>query len=204
LSMSKHPETDTPSEDTAQAEQPVETTPPPHRLQRETILIAADRTRLALVVALCTLTGVGVGFGLSTMTTHSARCGSHAAVQRVAAHAPRIAVAGADVTWLGVEVRSLGAWNGSQPGALITGVFPGSPAASAGLETGDLILAMQGQQIQSSQALVRTVRSFQANTHVLIDVRRANGENETIRTKLSSIDVDLLSSRNYRSNLSRR
>jgi len=124
-------------------------------------------------------------------------------VQRVALHAPTIAVAGSTVTWLGVEVRSFGAWSGNQPGALVTGVFSGSPADTAGLETGDLIVALQGQTIQSSHDLVRTVRTFDANSLVLIDVRRENGDSETIRTKLSSIDLGLLRSRNYRSNLQR-
>ncbi len=43
----------------------------PGRLERQTVVMVNDRGRLALLVALCTLAGVAVGFGLSTLIAGS-------------------------------------------------------------------------------------------------------------------------------------
>jgi len=57
-------------------------------------------------------------------------------------------------------------------GAVVTRVDPGSPAATAGLRTGDVIVAANGGRIDGSEAL----RNFQglqaANARVTLDVRR--------------------------------
>jgi len=61
--------------------------------------------------------------------------------------------------FLGVEVRSVGApgfGGASASGALIGGVVPGGPAASAGLAAGDVITAIDGRTV-SSPASVSTI-----------------------------------------------
>jgi len=57
-------------------------------------------------------------------------------------------------------------------GAVVTRVYPGSSAAGAGLEVGDVILAANGQQIVNAEAL-RNFQGLQAvNARIALDVRR--------------------------------
>ena len=77
---------------------------------------------------------------------------------------------------------------GEVRGVVVTRVYPGSAAARAGVQVGDVILAADGQRIDSSEAL----RNFQglqaADARVTLDVRRdgralqlATGLSETPR-----------------------
>jgi len=50
------------------------------KLERQTVVMINDRGRLALLVGLCTLAGVAVGFGLSTMIAQSGSACSHNAL----------------------------------------------------------------------------------------------------------------------------
>jgi membrane-associated protease RseP (regulator of RpoE activity) len=62
------------------APQPTSATPPREeggRLQRQTFVMVNDRGRMVLLVALCTLAGVGVGFALAMMVNERAACPSH-------------------------------------------------------------------------------------------------------------------------------
>ncbi len=57
-------------------------------------------------------------------------------------------------------------------GAVVTRVYPGSAAASAGLKVGDVILSANGQQIVNAEAL-RNFQGLQAvNARIALDVRR--------------------------------
>lgn len=60
----------------------------------------------------------------------------------------------------------------SRNGALVTRVYPGSSAAAAGLQPGDVIVAANGQRIDSAEAF----RNFQglqaANARLSLDIRR--------------------------------
>ncbi|MDO4708314.1 MAG: Do family serine endopeptidase [Pseudomonadota bacterium] len=79
---------------------------------------------------------------------------------------------------LGIETRDLDVRSaqaaGLAPaqGALITRVYPDSSAAAAGLKAGDVIVAANGQRIDSAEAF----RNFQglqaANARITLDIRR--------------------------------
>jgi Do/DeqQ family serine protease len=57
-------------------------------------------------------------------------------------------------------------------GAVVTRIYPGSAAATAGLKVGDVILAANGEHIDNAEAL-RNFQGLQAvNTRVALDVRR--------------------------------
>jgi putative serine protease PepD len=60
-------------------------------------------------------------------------------------------------------------------GALVGAVTSGSPAAAAGLHTGDVITAVDGQQITGSGGLVAAIAAHQAGDHVALAVRRGSG-----------------------------
>jgi S1-C subfamily serine protease len=57
--------------------------------------------------------------------------------------------------FLGVDVVSLGPLSGLAGGAVVAAVSPGSPAASAGLVSGDVITALGGAAVSSAAGLER-------------------------------------------------
>jgi S1-C subfamily serine protease len=79
--------------------------------------------------------------------------------------------------YLGVSVAPS---TGSQAGALVQEVAAGSPAAKAGLRVGDLIVAIDGQPVQSYGQLVGRIRDHKPSDKVTLKVAR--GGNETTIT----------------------
>ena len=80
-------------------------------------------------------------------------------------------------SWLGVQVGAasgpLGAdlgWSGQ--GALVTGVYDGSPAADAGLHPGDIITRIGDREIADSTALVRAISALEPGRRVAFDIVR--------------------------------
>jgi putative serine protease PepD len=57
-------------------------------------------------------------------------------------------------------------------------IVPGGPAADAGLEAGDVILAMDGKTVQGSSELIVAIRSKQPGDTVTLTVRRDGSERQ--------------------------
>jgi putative serine protease PepD len=70
-------------------------------------------------------------------------------------------------------------------GALVAVVDPGSPAADAGLEVGDVVVAIDDQPINGSEGLVGVVRDHSAGDEVTIVVVR-NGDEVTLTATLAN------------------
>jgi S1-C subfamily serine protease len=81
--------------------------------------------------------------------------------------------------YLGVSVAD------ASPGATITAVVPSSPADRAGLQTGDVIVAINGQDIGDASDLVDTVQSHKPGERITLTVSR-NGANMTRTVTLGS------------------
>jgi len=58
-------------------------------------------------------------------------------------------------------------------GARVAGVMPGSVAARAGLQTGDVVLRAGGQAVAAPEDLIRVVRDQPAEAALALTVRRA-------------------------------
>lgn len=71
--------------------------------------------------------------------------------------------------WLGVQVTS----PETGPGALVAGVMPQSPAASAGLAAGDVIEAVNGRPISGPHALVTRISGMSVGKTVRLKVNEA-------------------------------
>jgi serine protease Do len=72
--------------------------------------------------------------------------------------------------WLGVSVED------SDNGVTVAGVDRTSPAARAGVRQGDMILAVNGERIESSRGLIRTVAAAAPGSSVSLSIRRQGHE----------------------------
>jgi S1-C subfamily serine protease len=80
-----------------------------------------------------------------------------AIASNMVAHIANAIIAGQPVkhAYVGISLDS-----GSVGGAGVTAITPGSPAASAGLQQGDLVIAINGKPITSTQQFIETVDTF--------------------------------------------
>jgi len=68
-------------------------------------------------------------------------------------------------------------------GALVSAVEPGSPAAEAGLEQGDVIVALDGRKVTDANAVRNQIAGTRPGSSVAIEVMR-DGKKETISARL--------------------
>jgi S1-C subfamily serine protease len=94
--------------------------------------------------------------------------------------------------WLGVSVRDLDPTFALQlgldqhaSGALVAGVIPGSPAAAAGIQTGDVIVEVAGQAITSANALTNELTALDPGQRVTVKLTGSHGS-RTIDVTLSN------------------
>ncbi len=101
--------------------------------------------------------------------------------------------------WLGVLIqdvtRSLGESFGmDQPrGALVARVLPDGPAESSGIQVGDIILAFNGRDINSSSDLPPVVGSTRVGEYVPVEIMR-NRKKISIKVKLGELPDDVAES----------
>jgi len=85
---------------------------------------------------------------------------------------------------LGVEVQDASAQGTS--GAYVVGVQSGSPAASAGLTAGDLIVSLGGQSVDSASALTAAIRAHHPGDHTSLGWINQAGQQRTASVTLAS------------------
>jgi membrane-associated protease RseP (regulator of RpoE activity) len=64
--------------------------------------------------------------------------------------------------------------------AVVSSVNPGSPAQEAGIQSGDIIVAMNGQEVRSYPEAISMVRQMRPGDELPIVIERARGENEVV------------------------
>jgi serine protease Do len=87
--------------------------------------------------------------------------------------------------WLGVAVRPAPPASGLK-GALAIDVNPNGPAAKAGIQPGDVLVAIDGRPIEDSSRLPRLVASIKPGTTTELKIVR-NGQPQTIEVKLEKM-----------------
>ena len=75
--------------------------------------------------------------------------------------------------WLGVGLAS------HDDGVLVSAVFKDTPAAEAGLQSGDVIVQFAGVAMTDSDTLVRSVGRYRAGEEITVEILRA-GETEEL------------------------
>ncbi len=80
-----------------------------------------------------------------------------------------------DRGWLGVSVQDVpGAVRTSNGGVAIAGIDRTGPAARAGLRTGDVVMSVNGDRVDSARGLIRAVAATAPGNSVRLAVRRGN------------------------------
>lgn len=81
--------------------------------------------------------------------------------------------------WMGVQLRTVTpelaqhlGLKGGAVGAYVDGVVPNSPAAQAGLQPGDVIVKLDGTQVEDPDRLIRTIRTRKVGQNVNVTVFR--------------------------------
>jgi TPR repeat protein/uncharacterized caspase-like protein len=91
--------------------------------------------------------------------------------------------------WLGVEIMNVAAdapaGSGPAHGAQVVKAYDEGAAKAAGIEPGDVVVALNGHEIRDAGALARIVRDLPAGIDVDLDLIRAGGK-ETRRLKLGA------------------
>jgi len=82
--------------------------------------------------------------------------------------------------YVGVELNAT-----SAGGAQVTRVTPNAPASNAGIEPGDVVTAINGKPISSTEAFIATIDSFSPGQQVTLTVHR-NGQTKTISLTLGT------------------
>lgn len=92
----------------------------------------------------------------------------------------------ADHAFLGVSTRDTTTTDGSskRAGAGVAAVTSGTPAAAAGLKVGDVVIAVDGQPVDSSTALIAQVRERTAGDKVTLTIIR-DGKRQDIAVTLA-------------------
>ncbi|MGH6892146.1 MAG: DegQ family serine endoprotease [Dongiaceae bacterium] len=100
--------------------------------------------------------------------------------------------------WLGVAIQELtpdltqGLGLASDKGALISSVQDGSPAATAGLKSGDVVLGFGDHAIASPKDLSRVVAETPSGTSAPVKIWR-NGAEQTVSIKVAPMKEDVAS-----------
>ena len=89
-------------------------------------------------------------------------------------------------SFLGILPRRMGV-NDKANGVIVRHVFEGSPAADAGIKSGDSITKFGGEPVADSQAVWDAVSRIRPNTEVELEYNPDGGQAKTIKLTLSSI-----------------
>jgi serine protease Do len=94
--------------------------------------------------------------------------------------------------WLGVQIQPVtagiaeGLGLKKAQGAIVDEVKPDSPAAKAGLESGDAVTGVNGVSIKDARELTRTIGAAVPNSTVKLDILR-NGQAKTLEVALGQM-----------------
>jgi S1-C subfamily serine protease len=93
-----------------------------------------------------------------------------------------------DHAYLGVATRPP---TDGQSGAVVANVTAGSPAAKAGLQSGDLVIAVDGDAVKDPQDLSARIVSHSPGDSVSLDVRHRDGSTTTVTVQLGTRPAEL-------------
>lgn len=93
--------------------------------------------------------------------------------------------------WLGVVIapvdddQAMALGFDEAKGAIVNSVNDGSPAKKAGFRAGDVIISMNGEEIEDNIELTRLVGRLKPNSNAIFKVVREDGKRKTLRVKIA-------------------
>jgi Do/DeqQ family serine protease len=78
----------------------------------------------------------------------------------------------------------------AQRGALVAAIDPNGPGAKSGLTEGDVVVALNGTEIKTSDVLRNTIAMIKPGTTVELQVVHKNGARDTIKPRLGELPAD--------------
>jgi membrane-associated protease RseP (regulator of RpoE activity) len=127
-------------------------------LRPEAYVVRGDRTLAAMVLLICTLGGVGIGFGTALYMLRVSSLGP------VDVRPHKVMT----MTWLGTYLDP----RDPVQGARVTQVLTGSPADKAGIKIGDVILRVDDAWVTNPDDLIREVRDRDPGDRAMILLER--------------------------------
>lgn len=121
-------------------------------------LLDADAQVLGLNDQIQTNSGSSSGVGFATPSNEDVRIANAIIAGHPVKHA-----------YVGVELNDQ-----SSGGAAISSVSSGSPAANAGLQAGDVITAVNGQAVTSTEQFIALVDNYSPGNHVTLTIKRGS------------------------------
>jgi putative serine protease PepD len=133
-------------------------------------LLDANGHVLGLNDQIQTNSGSSAGVGFAVPSNTAARIANDIIAGRPVKH-----------SYVGVELSS-GSTSG---GAEIQSVQPGSPAQAAGLQAGDVVSAINGKSVSSTQQFIETVDNYAPGQKITLTINR-NGQTKTVPLTLGT------------------
>jgi serine protease Do len=102
--------------------------------------------------------------------------------------------------WLGVQIQSVteemveALGLDKARGALVAKVVPGGPAEKAGIESGDVIVSLDGKPVATTNALTRAVAETPVGRTVNVEVMR-KGKKRTVKATLGELETAMASAK---------
>jgi S1-C subfamily serine protease len=87
---------------------------------------------------------------------------------------------------IGATVTTVSDAQGTPAGVGVVSVTPGGPAASAGIQAGDVITSVAGQQVAGTQQLTTVLAGLDVGTTVPVDVVTSGGT-KTVQVTLGQL-----------------
>jgi len=181
---------------------PETSTPTTLALVREVQGPGSERSRVAGLAMVCSAAGVALGFALAGSlfaamapqprgVMGSAAWSHCPSAQGGHGHGMRGDFGRADVgsmPWLGIRVRvAADAHHHSTPPVLET-VFADTPAADAGLRSGDRVTRFDGEPVESAAELIQLIRAHQPGDLVDLEAHSRDGRELSIsRLRLAAM-----------------
>jgi S1-C subfamily serine protease len=95
------------------------------------------------------------------------------------------------VAYLGVSTRDVDPTLSSQldlpvdSGALVVDVAPGGPAEDAGVEPGDVIVGIDGNEVSDAEGIQAAILAKEPGEEIEVEVVRADGSRDTVTATLT-------------------